>query len=254
MHGDDRLARFVAARDAGAPAGILLDVDGTLSPIVARPELARLAEGAHDVLARLVPAHTVVAAISGRTDGELAGLIGVPGVRLVGHYGMPATDDVPAAVMVRIEAAAVGVPGAWVEAKGASVAVHLRATQDPDEADRALREPLAAIGRDAGLRLIDGKRVLELVPEGASLKGAAVERVIARFELAAALYAGDDVADLDAFAALERARAEGVATVSIAVTGPETLPALREAADLTVKGPEALVTLLEDLAPPPSAV
>ncbi len=241
--------RFVEARDAGAAAGILLDVDGTLSPIVARPELARLAEGAPEVLARLVPAHAVVAAISGRTDRELAALIGVPGVRLVGHYGMPATDDVPPTVMAEIERTAAAVPGAWVEEKGASVAVHLRATRDPIEAERALRAPLAAIGREAGLRLIDGKRVLELVPHGASLKGAAVERTIRGSALGAVLYAGDDVADLEAFAALGRAREAGIVTVSIAVSGPETLPALREAADVTVEGPEALVALLDRLVP-----
>jgi trehalose 6-phosphate phosphatase len=250
MAPQDRLERFVAARDDGSPAGILLDVDGTLSPIVARPDLARLAPGAREVLAGLVPAFTVVAAISGRTDRELAALVGVPGVRLVGHYGMPAASDVPPDAFDAVERAAATVPGAWVEPKGASVAVHLRAVPDPDAAERTLREPLAAIGREAGLRLIDGKRVLELVPEGASLKGAAVDRVIAASGLGAALYAGDDVADLEAFAALERARSAGAATVAVAVRGPETPSDLTASADVIVEGPDALVALLGRLIPP----
>jgi trehalose 6-phosphate phosphatase len=250
MTSNDPLERFVAARDAGSPTGILLDVDGTLSPIVERPDLARLAAGAREVLAQLVPAYAVVATISGRTDAELGALVGVPGVRLVGHYGMPATSDVAEGAFAAVERATATVPGAWVEPKGASVAVHLRAAEDPDAAERALREPLAAIGRGAGLRLIDGKRVLELVPEGASLKGAAVDRVIAEATLGAALYAGDDVADLEAFAALERARSAGAATVAVAVRGGETPPDLTASADVIVDGPEALVALLGHLVPP----
>ena len=62
----------VLAGDATS-AGILLDVDGTLSPIVERPELAELAAGARPVLSRLVERYRVVAAISGRTRDELEG-------------------------------------------------------------------------------------------------------------------------------------------------------------------------------------
>ncbi len=78
------LAAFAAAEGR---AGVLLDFDGSLSPIVARPELAQIRDGARDALARLVGRFAVVAVVSGRTRAELETLIGVPGVRLAALYG-----------------------------------------------------------------------------------------------------------------------------------------------------------------------
>ena len=112
---------------------------------------------------------------------------------------------------------------------------------------RQLRGPLGAIGLEHGLDLIDGKRVLELVPAGRPLKEGAVERLLEQERLEAVLYAGDDVADLRAFAALDRARRDGVLTVKIAVRGEETPATLAAAADLVVEGPPDLVRLLQDL-------
>jgi trehalose 6-phosphate phosphatase len=91
--------------------------------------------------------------------------------------------------------------------------------------------------------------VVEFVPPDRPLKGGAVERLVGEHELEAVLYAGDDHADLDAFAALDRLSAsEDVrATVRVAVRGPETPPAMVEAADVVVDGPEGLVDLLRTL-------
>ena len=88
--------------------------------------------------------------------------------------------------------------------------------------------------------------VLELVPAGRPMKGAAVER-LARGELEAVLYAGDDHADLDAFAALDRLARDGIIVVRVAVHGDETPEALVEAADLVVQGPSGLVETLRTL-------
>ena len=96
--------------------------------------------------------------------------------------------------------------------------------------------------------MIEGKRVLELVPRDATLKGDAVAREIERHALEAVLYAGDDVADVAAFSALAEARTRGLLTVAVAVMGPESPEALRDAADMVVEGPSALVDLLLELA------
>jgi trehalose 6-phosphate phosphatase len=90
---------------------------------------------------------------------------------------------------------------------------------------------------------------VELVPANVALKGGAVERLLAEEELRAALYAGDDTADLEAFEALERARENGVETVRVAVRGEETPAALLDVADEIVEGPEGLVALLREMAP-----
>jgi trehalose 6-phosphate phosphatase len=229
-------------------AGILLDVDGTLSPIVERPELAELAARAKPVLSHLVEKYRVVAAISGRTRDELEWLVGVAGVRLIGSYGL-APGAVPADVISAVLAAADEVEGAWMETKGATIAVHYRTTADADAAGRMLEERLGALAVPARMALLPGKHVVELVPAGLPLKEGAVERIIKDERLRAALYAGDDLADLLAFEALDRAREEGrlELSVKVAVQGAETPDALVAAADLVVSGPAEMVELLSTL-------
>lgn len=235
-------------RNVAGRTGVLLDFDGTLSPIVARPELARIREGARDAIARLVARGAVVAIVSGRTGDELRGLVGVEGVRLAALYGLaehaPPLDD---GVLEAVAAAAREVPGTRVERKGASVAVHYRAAEDPAVAQGALAAALAPIADETGLELLPGKMVIELVPAGRPLKEGAVERIVADEGLEAVLYAGDDVADLRAFEALDRLAERGVRTVKVAVYGRETPAALTAAADVVVDGPAGLVTLLRGL-------
>jgi trehalose 6-phosphate phosphatase len=241
----DQLGAF--ARMA-VSAGILLDVDGTLSPIAERPELARLETGAGDVLSRLVARYRVVAAVSGRTQEQLERLIDVPGVRLVGSYGL-APGSVPPDLISAVLAAADQVEGAWMETKGATIAVHYRATADSDAAGRALVRQMAALAAPAAMAVIEGKHVVELVPGGFPLKEGAVDRIIEGDELRAALYAGDDIADLLAFEALDRALDDGrlERAVKVAVRGAETPEDLVTAADIAVDGPDALVELLSTL-------
>ncbi len=229
-------------------AAILLDVDGTLSPIVERPEMAELAEGARLVLSGLVRRYRVVAVISGRTREELEGLVDVAGVRLIGSYGL-AKGSVPADVISAVLATADEIEGAWMETKGATLAVHYRANPDTDAAGRVLEERLRSLAVPARMALIPGKQVVELVPAGLPLKEGAVERIIQEEDLRAALYAGDDLADLLAFEALDRARAEGRLdhAVKVAVRGPETPRAVVAAADVAVDGPQELVALLSTL-------
>lgn len=241
----DRLASF---RNGEGRAGVLLDFDGTLSPIVARPELARIRDGARDAIARLVGRYAVVAIVSGRTGDQLRELVGVEGVRLAGLYGLadeapPLADD----VLDRVRSVAGGVQGARMEPKGGSVAVHYRAADDAEVAHDALEAGLARIASDAGLEILRGKMVVELVPAGRPLKEGAVERIVRDASLDAVLYAGDDVADLRAFEALDRLAARGVRTVKVAVHGRETPVALSDAADVVVDGPAGLVTLLRAL-------
>jgi trehalose 6-phosphate phosphatase len=139
------------------------------------------------------------------------------------------------------------VQGARVEPKGGSVAVHYRAADDASAARDALTEGLAPIAEAEGLELLAGKMVLELVPAGRPLKDGAVERIVEDEALDAVLYAGDDLADIQAFEALDRLARRGLQTVKVAVHGRETPTALTDAADVVVDGPAGLVTLLRGL-------
>ena len=231
-----------------ATAGILLDVDGTLSPIAARPELARLETGTGAVLSRLVARYRVVAAVSGRTQEQLERLVDVRGVRLVGSYGL-APGSVPADLISSVLAAADQVEGAWMETKGATIAVHYRGTPDSLAAGRALAQRMTALAAPAKMTVLEGKHVVELVPSGFPLKEGAVERIIEGDGLRAALYAGDDIADLLAFEALDRALEDGrlERAVKVAVRGDGSPEDLMAAADIVVDGPEALIELLSTL-------
>ena len=105
-------------------------------------------------------------------------------------------------------------------------------------------EPVAA---GSGFDVVEGKMVIELVPRDRPMKGGVVERIAEELDLRGMLFAGDDVADLDAFAALDRLAAAGVVTVKVAVHGPETPASLETAADVVVDGPAGLVALLRSL-------
>lgn len=227
---------------------MLLDFDGSLSEIVAHPELARPVEGARQALAALVPRYRVVAIVTGRRSDEVAPLVGVPGVRLLGLYGLDGVLAGVEAIVRRTQDAVSGVVReAWVEDKGAAVAVHYRQAPDPVRARSDLLTALGPVAAAAGLEVMEGKMVVELVPPDRPRKGGAVERLASELDLAAVLFAGDDVADLEAFEALDRLGASGAMTLRVAVRGVETPGRLLEAADLTVDGPVGLVGLLREL-------
>jgi trehalose 6-phosphate phosphatase len=205
-------------------------------------------DGAREALAELAGRYRVVAVVTGRGSEEVAALVDVPHVEYVGLYGFE--DDAPellTAVAPRTEEAAAVVPRAWVEDKGSSVAVHYRQARNPKAARAALLVALQPVATDSGLDLVEGKMVIELVPPGRPMKGAAVERLAGEHGLQAVLYAGDDHADLDAFAALERLSVSGTVAIRVAVRGEETPPALIESADVVCSDPSELVRLLGSL-------
>jgi trehalose 6-phosphate phosphatase len=206
-------------------------------------------DGAREVLAALAGGYRLVGILTGRRSGEVAALLDVPRVQLFGLYGLEGeAPGLTSVVASGVADAAAVVPEAWVEDKGVSLAVHYRQASDPAAARSSLLDALAPVAADGGLELIEGKMVLELVPPGRPMKGGAVERLAARDGLDAVLYAGDDHADLDAFAALDRLGDKGTRTVKVAVRGPETPGALTSAADVVVDGPAGLVGLLAQLA------
>jgi trehalose 6-phosphate phosphatase len=247
-------------RSRRGEAAIVVDFDGTLSRIAPTPEAARPVAGVPDILSALASTYAVVVVVSGRRAAEVAGLLGRPtGVRCLGLYGLEDEDgpldeaaggmaDRVQALLPEVERVAAAVPGARVEPKGLQVAVHYRAASDPETARRTLLERLGALAGGTGLRILEGKRVVELAPPEGPTKGDAVDRLAAERRLGALLYAGDDVADLAAFAAVRRLAERGLIAVTVAVSSEETPPPLVDQADIVVDGPEDLVRLLRSVA------
>jgi trehalose 6-phosphate phosphatase len=242
MAEDELLELFKRSR----PRGIFLDFDGTLSEVVSRPERAQPVPKALPLLVELAERYELVAVISGRPTKDVRALLDVPGVQVFGQYGIEQgpSHALKASVRSEVEVVAREVEGAWVEDKGASLAVHYRAAPDPAAAEARLRPSLQAIANDHSLILLSGKRVVELAPADTPGKGAVVLREARARGLAACLFAGDDRADLPAFHALDELRADGVAVVKVAVRSEETPADLVEAADVVVERPDGLLELL----------
>ncbi|MGW1542944.1 trehalose-phosphatase [Streptomyces sp. NPDC002309] len=248
-------------------AVIALDFDGTLAPIVPDPEQARAHPGAVPALAALAPKVAAVAVITGRPadvavrHGGFAGVAGLEHLVVLGHYGAERWDAVsgevrahaphPGVAAVRdelpalLDRSAAG-PGTWTEDKGRAIAVHTRRADDPQAAFEALRAPLTDLAARHGLIVEPGRMVLELRPPGMD-KGAALLDHVRALGAGSVLYAGDDLGDLPAYAAVDALRSEGTPGLLVC-SGSDEVTELRERADLVVAGPEGVVELLAGLA------
>ncbi|WP_369194650.1 trehalose-phosphatase [Streptomyces djakartensis] len=246
-----------------AKALIGLDFDGTLAPIVADPERARAHPEALSALAALAPKVAAVAVITGRPaevavrNGAFADAPGLEHLVVLGHYGAERWDartgEVTAppahpgvgAVRAELPGLLAG-SGAWVEDKGRAVAVHTRRAADPRAAFEALREPLSELAARHGLIVEPGRMVLELRPPGMD-KGVALTGFAREIGAGCVLYAGDDLGDLPAYAAVDTLRAEGTPGLLVC-SGSDEVTELRDRADVVVNGPEGVVRLLQALA------
>jgi trehalose 6-phosphate phosphatase len=229
-------------RDAPERSALLFDVDGTLAPIVARPELAEVPPATKAELERLAGRYLLVAFVSGRRGEEARRLVGLEGSRYVGNHGLelaPAAHELEG----RIAAFRDGIDRE-VEDKGLTLSYHFR--EAPNEAEaRAELEEIARRAVDEGLVPRWGRKVLEIRPAVEADKGTAVRVLIRESGARRALYAGDDTTDLDAFAALVGARLEHA--VRVAVSSEEAPPELAAVADLVVDGTSGLAAILSQL-------
>jgi trehalose 6-phosphate phosphatase len=229
------LARLAEEPDAAA---ILLDVDGTLAPIVARAEDARVPDETRAELRRVADRYALVACISGRPGGDAARIVGVDGIRYVGEHGLelePQAEE----WAERLAEFARGVEWPAEEGKRLTLSFHFR---NEPEGEPYLRE-VAARALEAGLQPRWGRKVLEIRPPLDADKGTAARRLLEQARLRRALYAGDDTTDLDAFRALDGLEL----AVRVAVVSEEGPAELGVQADLTVGGPEQLIELLRRL-------
>ncbi|HQR26993.1 MAG TPA: trehalose-phosphatase [Nocardioides sp.] len=259
---------FVAA----APAAVVgLDMDGTLSPIVDDPALAHVHPDAPEVLVEVARAVRAVAIITGRPARQALALGGLDEVGeaiaadgrelyVFGQYGHerwsssqrrvvsprpPAglgrfLAELPA-VLRRADAAT-----AYVEEKGLGVAVHTRRMPDPAEALDRILAPMTELATRHGLLVEPGRNVVEVRAPGVD-KGWAVHTLAREQDAGGFLFAGDDLGDVEAFAAVDELAGGGLATLLVCSASREQ-SALRERADVVVPGPEGVLGLLRQLA------
>ncbi|MCU0308088.1 MAG: trehalose-phosphatase [Thermoleophilia bacterium] len=209
----------LAARLAAGRAAVFLDYDGTLTPIVARPELAVLAPASREALRRLAEVATV-AVVSGRALASVRELVGLPDLVYAGNHGFEIAGpdgtalerevgrefiEEVAAARAALEPVVGAIPGAWVEDKTHSLSVHYRQTPDERAGEVEAAVDAALAGRPR-LRKHYGKKVLEVRPRIEWDKGRAVLWLLEALGLdgpgVVPVYVGDDVTDEDAFRAL----------------------------------------------------
>jgi trehalose 6-phosphate phosphatase len=273
---------------AAVPGRLLVvtDFDGTLAPIALDPMAVRIEPRGRLALRHLAslaatqPERLKVVVLSGRTAHDVATRVRVGGVEYHGDHGIQAgylprgvpaerlvASSDPALARLVDDARALGVAVAtalgrpdwlFVEDKGPSVAFHFRAAPDPAVAGGLVESAVeAALARQKDrdgqsvFARFDGRRIVELRPEGAGGKGATLSRLLAVGEFDAAIVLGDDRSDAEAFAVLAAARAEGrlAASLALAVHGAAETPAeVVAAADLMVDGPRQASRALATLA------
>lgn len=248
-----------------AQAAVLLDVDGTLAPIVERPEDAGVPEAARELLRRLADRYALVACVSGRPTLDARRVVGLEQLTYSGNHGyellLPGDDeprpdpsldghDRDAGEFVAgLNQGDLERAGIRVEDKGAIVALHWRGAANEGEAE-ALAHEIEADAEWNDLVPHRGRKVLEIRPNVAINKGIAVAALIPSQPVRTALYAGDDRTDVDAFAALRMLLEDGDldAVACIAVASDEAPKEVIHSADAAVAGPEGLVEVLAALA------
>jgi trehalose-phosphatase len=206
----------IAGRDQLA---VFLDYDGTLTPIVSRPDQAVLIDSTRAIL-RTLAAKIPVAILSGRELEDVCRRVDMDGIVYAGSHGfdiagphglhrreatkfLPALDFAEKELREKLR----GIAGALIERKRFSIAAHYRNVNGRafPKLERSVNE-IAARHRE--LRRIDGKKVYELLPNIDWDKGKAVLWLLEKLELerpnAYPIYIGDDRTDEDAFRALEQ--------------------------------------------------
>jgi trehalose 6-phosphate phosphatase len=246
-------------------SAVLLDIDGTLSPIVQNAADASVPEATRQLLIGIAKRYGLVACVSGRRASEARAMVSIGSITYIGSHGAELLESGWTESVLdpnvrewtdRIESfrrasdtAELRRRRVRIEDKGPIVAFHWRGAGD-EEAARAVVDSLADQARAVGLEVHWGRKVMEARPPVRIDKGAGVAALLHKASISVALYAGDDVTDLDAFRALRALVDAGALqrAVCVGVRSEDGPPAIEEEADLLVDGTEGMTELLAALA------
>jgi trehalose-phosphatase len=224
---------------------VITDFDGTLAEVVRDPSAAAALPQGLWALQRLVRTIADVIVLSSRTNSDLEERVPLSGVRLVGDSGMAiprhaqkaALDNFNSDVAKLIERT----PGASLEIKPASSAVHFRNTELSGEEMLALLRPLLEGSRLAAAL---GRKVVEVhAPKGG--KGAFLAAYLPAEDPAGVVAFGDDENDRSVF---EYVSGLEIPHMAVGVSSPEAPKDLFEHCDLVVSGPAEAAELLNQIA------
>ena len=223
---------------------LVTDFDGTLAEVVQDPAAARARPEALEALEQLVRLLADVIVLSSRTPAQLETLVPMSGVRLIGDSGLAiprkaqkeALDHFNADVSRLLQR----IPGAWLEVKPASTAVHFRNTDLSGEQMISLLQPLLDGAR---LEAAVGRKVIEVHAPKAG-KGSALAALLPGEDPGGVVCFGDDENDRSMF---EYISSLDIPHMCIGVWSPEAPPNLFERCDLVVPGPAGATAVLQEI-------
>jgi trehalose 6-phosphate phosphatase len=251
-------------RSDPAHAAVLLDIDGTLAPIVRHAADAHVPEATRSLLIEISKRYRIVGCVSGRRATTARQIVAIGTIAYVGNHGgellrpratTPEVDPEVAAWTARVRQFADRAYSSQLqkirvrsEDKDSIAAFHWRGAPDEEAAAAAVRE-VAELAQQEGFVVHWGRKVLEVRPPVALDKGLGIAALLRGAPVTAAMYAGDDTTDLDAFRGLRELVQSGEleSAVCVAVSSDEAPPELAREADLTVDGTGAVRGLLEAL-------
>jgi trehalose 6-phosphate phosphatase len=262
--------RYAALAAVAGAVVVGLDFDGTLAPIVDDPDSAHIHPDAPEVLLDLSSVVRAVAVVTGRPARKVLALGGLEDVGrqigetgrelfVFGQYGFERwTSTSRRVVSPRPPQGLSGflrelprtlreadAPDAFVEEKGLAIAVHTRRLDDPVAAFERLEPRLRDLAARFDMAIEPGRNVIEARSPGTD-KGGVVRTLAEELDAGGFLFAGDDLGDVEAFAAVDELRAQGLATLLVCSASDEE-SALVARSDVVVKGPDGVLDLLRQL-------
>lgn len=252
-------------RSNPSASAVLLDIDGTLSPIVENAADANVPEAIRQLLIAIARRYGVVACISGRRASEARAMVSIGSITYIGSHGAEMLESgwteavldpsvrewIPRIEQFRRESdtSELRRRRVRIEDKGPIVAFHWRGAGD-EQAARAAVDAIAAQADSGGLEVHWGRKVMEVRPPVRIDKGVGVSSLLSRSSVSVAMYAGDDVTDLDGFRALRTLAEAGqlARALCVGVRSEEGPAAIEEQADLVVDGTSGMAEVLAALA------
>lgn len=244
----EALAPLLAEPGASA---IFLDLDGTLAPIMPRPNDVTVPPEISRLIRMLAHAYLAVTVVSGRPATGAKRIVGNADLAYIGNHGFETM--LPGHAVVVSEEARESIPkirdlveycrkdedmaesGIWLEDKTATMSFHFRRAADPDESAAFIRERFFPMIDKLGLAISEGRKVIEVRPPVPINKGVAVGQLLDRLDCRQAIYIGDDTTDIDALRELrKRKRRKNSVMISVGVISSEMPAELPKYSDLLV--------------------
>ncbi len=252
-----------------AHTGIFLDLDGTLAPIMPRPNDVAVPPDIIRLIRKLSHTYLAVTIVSGRPATGAKRIVGNSELAYIGNHGFETM--LPGRAVVVCEEAQPYIAkirelveycrkveemsemGIWLEDKTATMSFHFRNAPDPRQSMEFMHERIFPEVERLGLAVSEGRKVIEVRPPVPVNKGIAVGQLLDRLSCVKAIYVGDDTTDIDALKELrKRGRRKNQTMLGVGVISDEMPNELPKFADLLVErtsGVEQLLQLLAGEAP-----